>query len=128
MYALISAVDSLGLKHNLEVRVGCDSRRLWWDMVVYTENREFYIESDGPQHFTHEGMHQVSRRSPKSEELFKDQRVRDLLKEKHIRDNNKLLFRFSYRQTKEIPQLVEKMLLKSAENHTGVVYMDDIYW
>lgn len=128
MHALISTVDSLGLKHNLELPVICERRRLWWDMVVYTENRTFYIESDGPQHFTYEGMYNVSRKRSNAEELFKDQRVRDLLKEKHIRDNNKLLFRFSYRQTKEIPQLVEKMLLKSAENHTGIVYMDDIYW
>jgi len=121
-------MDDLKLSYEIEENVKCNKRILRWDMVVNTKDGKFFIESDGEQHFSLKVMTRISRNCPKSEVRFKDQRTRDLLKEKYIRDNNKLLFRFSFRQTREIPQLVEKMLKMNSENKKGVVYMDDIYW
>ena len=127
---LFEIFDKMNMKYNVEVSVKCEGRNLRWDMIVYNNEREFYIESDGEQHFSVKGLVFTHVNIPNEEEerKFKDQRDRDLLKEKHIIDNNKLLFRISYRQFDQLEELVQEMISKSDENHKGVVKMDDIYW
>ena len=128
---LFEIFDKMNMKYNVEVSVKCEGRNLRWDMIVYNNEREFYIESDGEQHFSVKGLMVFTRVNIPNEEeerKFKDQRDRDLLKEKHIIDNNKLLFRISYRQFDQLEELVQEMISKSDENHKGVVKMDDIYW
>ena len=111
-----------------EVKVVCEGRSLFWDMViVINNNRRIYIESDGPHHFTMEGNLKVSR-GKGSIDSFIDQRKRDLRKEEYIYINGGLLFRFSYRQTKEIPALVELMLQYSEKGVHGVVYLDPLLY
>lgn len=124
--------DIVGVKYKLEETIWLDGRPLRWDATCSTANsEEFFVESDGPQHFSEEFMNRVSRRQLSKERVrakFQDQRARDLLKEKHINDTGGLLFRFSYRQTAEIESLVAKMLEHAVKGTTGVVYMDSIYW
>ena len=67
-------------------------------------------------------------RGKESIDSFIDQRERDLLKEEYIYINGGLLFRFSYRQTKEIPALVELMLQYSEKGVHGVVYLDPLLY
>ena len=97
-------------------------------MVVYNDKREFYIESDGKHHFSVKNFKRKSISNEEAEIKFQNQRERDLLKEKHIVDNNKLLFRISYRQFDQLEELVQEMFYKSDKGHKGVVKMDDIYW
>lgn len=108
------------------------NRNLNWDAKCILNDTEFYIESDGPHHFSSKGVTQVSRGSIKGDasvKKFKDQRTRDLLKEEYIIKTNGILFRFSYRQTKDIPELVEKMISVVSSGRTGVFKMDpEIYW
>ena len=125
LFKVLSDIDNI--KILTEVKVVCEGRSLFWDMViVINNNRKIYIESDGPHHFTLEGTLKVSR-GKGSIDSFIDQRKRDLLKEEYIRRNGGLLFRFSYRQTKEIPALVERMLQDSEKGDQGVVYLDSLY-
>jgi len=122
--------DGMGMKYDVEVTVKCENRLLKWDMVVYNKELEFYIESDGKQHFSVEGLINYCRTNISKEEAqkeFEDQRNRDIIKENHIVDNNKLLFRISYRQFDQLGKLIGIMISKSDEGHKGVVKMDDIY-
>jgi len=127
---LFEIFDKMNMKYKVESQVKCGDRILRWDMIVYNNEREFYIESDGEQHFSDKGLMIFTRGTISNEYnecKFKDQRDRDLLKEKHIIDNNKLLFRISYRQFNQLENLVKDMISKSDEGHKGVVKMDDIY-
>ena len=131
MERLTSVFDSVGVKYKLEETIRLDGRPLHWDATCSIDGKEFFVESDGPQHFSENFMNRVSRRQLSKERVraeFQDQRARDLLKEKHINDTGDLLFRFSYRQTAEIESLVAKMLEHAVKGTTGVVYMDSIYW
>lgn len=126
-----SILDGLHLKYTLEVGIKLNNRPLHWDVTCSFQGTEFFIESDGAQHFSVEGMNRVSRGKLSPERVvakFNDQRARDLLKETYINVNNGLLFRFSYRQTSKIESIVVKMLEHVKAGKTGVVYMDDIYW
>lgn len=129
MATLIKALGKYdGIKFKQEVTVLCEGRRLRWDVVVSTRHGEFCIESDGPHHFTIEGVISVANRKKENAEYrFIDQRKRDLLKEKNIIDNKGLLFRFSYRQNQQIDALVEKMFQEHENGTVGVVYMDSLY-
>ena len=91
---LFEIFDKMNMKYNVEVSVKCEGRNLRWDMIVYNNEREFYVESDGKQHFSIKGMvfTRVNILNEEEERKFKDQRDRDLLKEKYIINNNKLLF------------------------------------
>jgi len=125
LFKVLCGIDNI--KFLTEVKVVCEGRSLFWDMVIIINNRKIHIESDGPQHFTLNGMIRVSR-GRVSIDKFIDQRKRDLLKEEYIRRNGGLLFRFSYRQTKEIPALVERMLQYSEKGVHGVVYLDPLLY
>ena len=129
MQELFKVLDDIdNIKILTEVKVVCEGRSLFWDMVIIiNNNRKIYIESDGPQHFTLDGMTKV-RRGKESIDSFIDQRERDLLKEEYIYINGGLLFRFSYRQRKEIPALVELMLQYSEKGVHGVVYLDPLLY
>ena len=101
---LFELFDKMNIEYNIEIPVKCEDRNLKWDMIVYKNEREFYIESDGEHHFSVKGILNVTRGTISNEEAeiqFKNQRERDLLKEKYIVDNNKLLFRISYNQLKQ---------------------------
>jgi len=127
---LVDIFDEMKMKYDVEVPVKCEGRDLRWDMIVYNEERKFYIEVDGKQHFSVEGMVNITRSRFSNEDAkkdFEDQRKKDLLKEKHIADNNKLLFRISYNQFDDLEELVQEMISKSNEKNKGVVKMDDIY-
>ena len=126
---LFKIFDKMSMKYNVESQVKCGGRLLRWDMVVYNNKQEFYIESDGEQHFSVKGLVAFTHvKIPNEEERkFKDQRDRDLLKEKYIIDNNKLLYGISYRQFDQLEELVQEMISKSEKNYKGVVKMDDIY-
>ena len=127
---LVDIFDVMGIKYDVEVIVKCEGRILRWDMVVYKNGREFYIEVDGEQHFSVEGIINIKRKNisnEKAQKEFEDQREKDLIKEKHIVNNNKLLFRISYKQFDDLEELVQEMISKSNENNKGVVKMDDIY-
>ena len=130
MTELKKCFNELKIKFKLEEIVICNGRSLRWDMVIYNGDNVFYVESDGKQHFSIEKTMQLTRTKDKKkgQERFQDQRKRDLLKEKDIRDNDKLLFRVSYRQFKNIPELIREMIVKSTNKDKGVVYMDSIYW
>ena len=126
LFNVLGDIDNI--KILTEVKVVCEGRSLFWDMVIIiNNNRKIYIESDGAQHFTLKGMTGV-RRGKESIDIFIDQRKRDLLKEEYIYKNGGLLFRFSYRQTKEIPSLVELMLQYSEKGVHGVVYLDPLLY
>ena len=126
LFRVLGDIDNI--KILTEVKVVCEGRSLFWDMVIIiNNNRKIYIESDGPHHFTFKGMMKVSR-GKGSIDSFIDQRKRDLLKEEYIYINGGLLFRFSYRQTKEIPYLVELMLQYSEKGVHGVVYLDPLLY
>lgn len=128
---LCSILDTNSIKYFLEETIRLDNRSLHWDALCIFEGTEFFIESDGPHHFSAKGVTQVSKgkiKGDKAVKAFQDQRARDLLKETYINVNNGLLFRFSYRQTSDIEYLVVKMLEIVKSGKTGVVYMDDIYW
>ena len=127
---LFEIFDGMGMKYDVEVIVKCENHLLRWDMVVYNKEREFHIESDGKQHFSVEGLISFLRTNisnKKAQKEFKDRREKDLLKEKHIVDNNKLLFRISYKQFDDLEELVKEMISKSNKKSKGVVKMDDIY-
>lgn len=117
-----------GIIYKPEVTVRCEGRPLRWDLVVTTAHGKIHIESDGPQHFTLKETIKIRRQKVEGAiERFTDQRTRDLLKEDHIRANNGLLFRFSYRQRDRIPEFVEMMLKEVAAGTKGVIYLDDLY-
>jgi len=123
-------LDNKNIKYTPEVSIDL-GRKLKWDVVCEIDDKIFYIESDGLQHFSLNGMVRVTRNKLDKchvEKRFKKQQDSDLIKEKYIRDNNKLLFRFSYRQTGKIEELVNEMLEKVKLGVKGVIYMDDIYW
>ena len=127
---LVDIFDVMGMKYDMEVIVKCEGRNLRWDLIVYKNGNEFYIEVDGEQHFSVEGIININRKNisnEKAQKEFEDQREKDLLKEKHIVDNNKLLFRISYNQFDDLEELVQEMISKSNEKNKGVVKMDDIY-
>ena len=126
LFKVLDDIDNIEIL--TEVKVVCEGRSLFWDMVIIiNNNRKIYIESDGAQHFTLKGMTRL-RRGKESIDSFIDQRKRDLLKEEYIYKNGGLLFRFSYRQTKEIPSLVELMLQYSEKGVHGVVYLDPLLY
>ena len=124
LFKVLGGIDNV--KILTEVKVVCEGRSLFWDMVITINNRKIHIESDGAQHFTLKGMINMCR-GKESIDKFIDQRKRDLLKEEYIRRNGGLLFRFSYRQKKKIPALVERMLQDSEKGDQGVVYLDSLY-
>ena len=122
--------DGMGMNYDVEIIVEYGNRLLKWDMVVYNNEREFYIESDGKHHFSVDGIINVNRGkiiNEKAQKEFENQRERDLIKEKYIVDNDKLLFRISYKQFKQLENLVVIMISKSNDDDKGVVKMDDIY-
>lgn len=124
-------LDSLEkVTYEKEISVKINGRNLRWDIVVNSNGNVFYIESDAIQHFHLRNMMGINRTEDKALglELLKDQRVRDLSKEDYIRNSNKLLFRISYRQLKQIPELVDNMIEVSNSGFKGVKYMDNIYW
>ena len=123
---ILESVDNI--TYTPEVKVVCEGRSLFWDMVVKTEHGNIHIESDGLQHFTINGTIGVGRGSKTNiSRRFKDQRTRDLLKEDHIRKTGGLLFRFSYRQRDRIPEFVERMLKEVKLGTRGVIYLDTLY-
>lgn len=131
MVKLCAVLDEKGVGYTLEVGIKLNNRSLHWDACCTFEGNDFFIESDGQQHFSQKAIRKIYRGTLDDEqaaERFEDQRARDLLKETYAKVNNKLLFRFSYRQTGQIESLVVKMLDTSRSGKTGVVYMDDIYW
>ena len=54
LFNVISGIDNL--KILTEVKVVCEGRSLFWDMVIIINNRKIYIESDGVQQFALVGM------------------------------------------------------------------------
>ena len=103
------------------------------DMIVKVDSEKFFfIEYDGEQHFHLKDMMAISRQkdTSKAQDLFIKQRKRDMEKNEYIRDNNLLLFRFSYRNTYSVPELFTRMMKEYNSGTNGVVYMDDIdeYW
>ena len=127
---LFEIFDKMNIEYDFEIPVECEGRYLRWDIVVYKNDREFYIESDGKHHFSVKGILSIKHGMISNEEAeikFQDQRERDLLKEKNIIDNNKLLFRISYRQFNQLEKLVGIMISISDNDDKGVVKMDDIY-
>lgn len=129
MKKLCESLDGVErIRYLPEVPVQCNGRSLRWDLVVTTRHGVIHIESDGPQHFTLEGMIGVRRGKEEGAfECFKTQRENDLLKDEHIRANNGLLFRFSYRQRHLIPELVQRMLREVEADNKGVIYLDTLY-
>lgn len=123
-------MDIHKVQYDLEHRIKCYGRTFFIDTKCEHKGISFLIESDGEQHFSIRGAISVARRKVAgSEKRFKSQRERDLLKEKKIREDGLLLFRFSYRQTAEIGTLVEQMMVISERGYTGIIYMDpEIYW
>lgn len=108
-----------------EQRVKIRNRNLRWDMVVEHRSRVFHIESDGPQHFSADAMRRVSRNSGVYQTTFEDQVNKDRSKDNHITTiPSGLLFRISYRQTRQIENLVDEMIQMSNDGITGVIYMD----
>lgn len=129
MFIIEDLLKGKNIKYKNETVVICDGRKLRWDFEVFYESGTFHIESDGQQHFEERCMRSLIRNSKSdSVTIFKDQRVRDLLKEEHTRNNGKILFRISYRQVRIIDELLEKMLKMVDNKFNGVYYMDDIYW
>lgn len=131
MEKLVEIFNKLSIVYSPEKKITLDGRRLRWDATCQLKGVDVCVESDGPQHFSAHGVTEVSRgkvKGAKAIAKFQDQRARDLLKEKHIRDNGLLLFRFSYRQTAQIESLVAKMLEHVEKKTKGVIYMDSIYW
>ena len=136
MQALLATLEALAPSPVVitEDRIECEGRRLRIDARVTHGSHEFYVESDGPQHFSRRGTIIVQRKQgmtdPETisavEAAFRDQLGRDRLKERTLRDAGKLLFRFSYRQHGQINRLVADMLSKAALPRTGgeTVYMD----
>lgn len=107
--------------------------RMKMDFIVTIGNsNKFFIEYDGEQHFILKVLMGISRTKDKEEGLrrFKKQRNRDLAKDEYVRNNNELLFRFSYRNNKSISELVTEMLKINESGARGVVILDDIedYW
>ena len=103
------------------------------DMIVKIDSEKFFfIEYDGEQHFHLKAMMSISRQkdTSKAQDLFIEQRKRDMEKNEYIRDNNLLLFRFSYRNTYSVSELFTRMMKEYNSGANGVVYMDDIdeYW
>jgi hypothetical protein len=136
MTSAISAIEPTAVFATDE-KLQCGERLLFVDIVVRFDGIEFFIESDGAQHFTADAMLRVMRKNPKtasSEQInaadakFLDQCIRDRLKERTLRDDQKLLFRYSYRQLKEIPTLAQHMVDRARtwrNTCTGeTVYMD----
>lgn len=132
MKKLCEVLEGRGIRLDIDKTVRIKGRILYWDVVCdLGENKTFYIESDGPQHFSSHGVTRVSRGViPNPEEMFQDQRMRDLLKDEYIRENGLLLFRFSYRQVEKLEELVSQMVSHVEKGDSGrVVYMDpEIYW
>jgi len=140
MYALLTALEAHAPSAvvKTEDRIECQGRQLRIDARVTHGKNEFYVESDGPQHFSLEGMLQVQRKRGTTDvdELaaveadFHDQLDRDRLKERTLRKARKLLFRFSYRQHGEMDRLVTDMLAKAALPRVGgeTVYMDPEFY
>jgi len=127
---LFEIFDKMNIEYDFETPVKCEGRDLRWDMVVYKNGSEFYIEVDGEHHFSIKSLMDINRRKFSNEYIenqFKDQRRKDLLKENHIIDNDKLLFRISYRQFNKLEFLVKEMISKSDDDDKGIVKMDDIY-
>ena len=136
MQALLAALEVLAPSAVVvtEDRIECEGRRLRIDARVTHCAYEFYVESDGPQHFSREGMLGVQKKQGTAdpdklaavEEAFRDQLDRDRLKERTLREAGKLLFRFSYRQHGEMDRLVADMLAKAGLPRAGgeTVYMD----
>lgn len=129
MFIIQDFLKQRNVDYKNETVVKCDGRSLRWDFEVLYGIKTFYIESDGQQHFEERCMRSLLGKC-KSDyvSIFKDQRVRDLLKEKDVRDNGKILFRISYRQVRIIHELLEKMFQMVDNEFYGVYYMDDIYW
>jgi len=128
--AIEKKLDSLYIEYDKDTPIVINKRNLRWDVEVKNNDRIFYIESDGKQHFYLKYMMYINRNKDKSIGIkkLKDQRVRDLSKEEYIRNSGGLLFRISYRQLSEIPELVDEMIKISNLGRTGVHYMDSIYW
>lgn len=140
MQALLAALQALAPSAIVkrEDRIESEGRRLQIDARVTHGEHEFYVESDGPQHFSREGMLGVQKKQGTAdpdklaavEEAFRDQLDRDRLKERTLRKARKLLFRFSYRQHGEMDRLVTDMLAKAALPRVGgeTVYMDPEFY
>ena len=130
MSRLCKTLDSKnGVEYVAEELIELSGKKLYWDLSVSSKHGKFHIESDGPQHFSIEGMMKVSRNEiTKARKKFKNQRANDLMKDDHIRSNGKLLFRFSYRQLGKIPELVERMFKYVEKNKKGVFYLDEVLY
>ena len=130
MSRLCKTLDSKnGVEYVAEELIELSGKKLYWDLSVSSKHGKFHIESDGPQHFSIEGMMKVSRNEiTKARKKFKNQRANDLMKDDHIRSNGKLLFRLSYRQFGKIPELVERMLKYVEKNKKGVFYLDEVLY
>lgn len=118
-----------GVTFQSEETLRYKNKILFCDMTVTTKWGIFRIESDGPQHFDAKAMMIISRTKDASvgEIRFKGQRERDLLKEEYINKNDLLLFRVSYRQLKNMGNLVKDMMTLVENGMKGVGYTDPLY-
>ena len=128
--AIIEKLKAENIPYDLDTPIKIKGRNLFWDVQIKIDNENFHIESDGEQHFFLKNMMSISRTKDKEKGMkrLKCQRTRDLLKEDYIRNSGNLLFRISYRQRKEIPELIDEMVKRSKSGEKGVFYMDNIYW
>ena len=126
-------LDNKHIEYKQEYTIKYYERIYYLDFIVKPVFcNPFFVEYDGQQHFNVESMMGVSRQSEfsKGVELFNSQRKRDLIKDEYIKNNNELLFRFSYRNKKSISELVTEMFKINESGVKGVVILDDIeeYW
>jgi len=128
---IISKLKAESIEYYPEIPIKIKGRNLSWDIQIKIDTENiFYIEFDGEQHFFLKNMMGLSRTKDKEKGMkrLKCQRTRDLLKEDYIRNSGNLLFRISYRQREQIPELIDEMVKRSKSGEKGVIFMDDIYW
>lgn len=130
MHGIETTLKSIpDVTYETEEKIITGGRNLYWDVVVKHGNMTFYIESDGPQHFSTLGMMKVSRSKDyqKSLKKYKDQRDRDTLKDLHIKHSDGLLFRVNFNQLDEIERIVYDMVERSKNKETGVISEHSLY-
>ena len=125
--------DNKHIEYKPEYYIKYDTDNFFLDFIVKPVFcNSFFVEYDGEQHFNVKSMMGVSKQTDFSKglELFNSQRKRDLLKDEYVKNNNELLFRFSYRNNKSISDLVAEMLKINESGVKGVFYLDDVddYW
>jgi hypothetical protein len=110
-YKVSQTLDEMSIQYKREVSINLGTTRfLRWDFVINHNDKDYFIEYDGRQHYTPVTFGGMSMK--KAKENFNTTQTHDKLKNDYCNDNDLILLRIKYTDYGNIPNILTDFAVK----------------